>query len=135
MSDDQETNSIDELVRMYVSLRDKKAQLEGQLKEKTSKINVAMSKIEKHIKDCADATGVKSFKTQHGTAFLHTSTFTHVENWDDVLAFVKENNAFHMLTKGVAKLAVKEYMYDNECPPPPGVNVTQRISVKVRRPS
>ena len=108
--------------------------MEAEVKAETKKIVEKMDKFEAWLKEQADAQGVTSFKTKHGTAFLKTTDYANVENWDAALAFVLENNAFDLLNKAVSKVAVRGYIEANKAVPP-GVNYGTKIEVEVRKPA
>jgi len=126
--------TVDEVVSAYIKLRLKKEQMEAEVKAETKKIVEKMDKFEAWLKEQADAQGVTSFKTKHGTAFLKTTDYANVENWDAALAFVLENNAFDLLNKAVSKVAVRGYIEANKAVPP-GVNYGTKIEVEVRKPA
>jgi hypothetical protein len=128
------TVTVDEVVAAYIKLRLKKEQMEAEVKAETKKIVEKMDKFEAWLKEQADAQGVTSFKTKHGTAFLKTTDYANVENWDAALAFVLENNAFDLLNKAVSKVAVRGYIEANKAVPP-GVNYGTKIEVEVRKPA
>jgi len=126
--------TVDKVVKAYLNLRAQKESLEADIKNRVSEIKENMVKLEGWIKAESDRTGVKSFKTDYGTAFVTTSDFASVGDWDAVLGFVKEHDAFDMLTHGVNKTAVREYIDANKAIPS-GVNYGTKIGVSVRRPA
>ena len=126
--------TVDRVIATYITLRGQKEALEAEIKEQVSSIKEKMGKLEAWIQAKSDETGVKSFKTDAGTAFLTTSDFASVGDWDAVLNFVKTNDAYDMLTKGVNKTAVRGYIDANKAVPA-GVNFGTKISVSVRRPT
>ena len=126
--------TVGDVVETYITLRNQKEALEAETKEVLVGIKEKMLKLEAWIQAKSDETGVKSFKTDHGTAFLTTSDYASVANWDAVLAFVKENEAWDMLTRGVNKRSVRGYIDANKTVPD-GVNFGTRIGVSVRRPA
>lgn len=128
------TITIDDAIAAYLKLRDKKEQLEKEVEEKVEAIKAKMAKLEAWIKEQADQQGVTSFKTKHGTAFLVTTDFASVADWDSLLKFVLENEHYEMLTKSVSKVAVRDYLQAHNAIPP-GVNYGTKISVNIRRPS
>ena len=128
-----DTLTVDQVVDTYIKLRKQKTALNDQIKEQVSDITAKMSKLEAWIQAKSDETGVKSFKTDKGTAFLTTSDFASVGDWDAVLEFVRKNDAYDMLTRGVSKTAVRGYIDANKAVPD-GVNFGTRISVSVRAP-
>jgi hypothetical protein len=126
--------NVDDVIATYMKLRDQKAVIEGEVKEKVSTIKAKMEKLESWIKEKADAEGVTSFKTKHGTAFLTTTDYANVADWDAVLNFIQENQAFDMLEKRVSKIAVRGYI-DQTKAVPPGINYGTKLEVNVRKPA
>ena len=126
--------TVDAVIDTYIKLRAQKEAVEADVKDQLANIKVKMSKLEAWIQAKSDETGVKSFKTDHGTAFMSTSDFASVGDWDAVLSFIKDNDAYDMLNKAVNKKAVREYLDINGAVPN-GVNFGTKISVSVRRPA
>ncbi len=126
--------TVDKVIATYITLRGQKEALEAGVKDQLTAIKEKMVKLEAWIQAKSDETGVKSFKTDAGTAFMTTSDFASVADWDAVLEFAKTNDAYDILTKGVSKIAVRGYM-DEMKAVPPGINFGTKISVSVRRPT
>tara|TARA_R100000458_G_C8077728_1_gene113784 strand:- start:125 stop:529 length:405 start_codon:yes stop_codon:yes gene_type:complete len=125
--------TIDKVIDGYLKLRGEKEAIEAETKEKVKGIKEQLAKIEAWLKEEADRTGVDSFKTAKGTAFLTKTDFAQVADWDAVLEFIKENEAFDLLEKRVSKTAVRGYIEANKSVPS-GVNYGSRIDVNVRKP-
>jgi len=126
--------NIDEVIATYMKLRGQKEAVEAEVKEKVSVIKAKMEKLEAWIKEQADAQGVTSFKTKHGTAFLTTTDYANVADWDALLNFIRENEAFDLFEKRVSKVAVRGYI-DQTKAVPPGVNYGTRLDVNIRKPA
>lgn len=127
------TVNVDDVVATYMKLRSQKESIEAEVKDRVSTIKAKMEKLEAWIKEQADAQGVTSFKTKHGTAFLTTTDYANVGDWDAVLGFIRENEAFDMLEKRISKLAVRGYIEANKAVPP-GVNYGTKLEVNIRKP-
>lgn len=127
------TVNVDDVIATYMKLRSQKEAIEAEVKDRVSGIKVKMEKLEAWIKEQADAQGVTSFKTKHGTAFLTTTDYANVADWDAVLGFIRENEAFDMLEKRISKTAVRGYIDANKAVPP-GVNYGTKLEVNVRKP-
>ena len=125
--------TVDQVIEAYLKYRNKKEALEAEIKDQVKELKDKMAKLEAWIKTKADAEGVTSFKTAHGTAFVTTNDYANVADWDAVLSFIKENDAYDMLEKRVSKNAVRGYIEQNKTVPS-GVNYGTRIDVNVRRP-
>jgi hypothetical protein len=126
--------NVDQVIAAYMTLRSKKDAIEGEAKTKVADIKAKMEKLEAWIKTQADEQGVTSFKTKHGTAFLTTTDYANVGDWDAVLEFIKTNSAYEMLEKRVSKTAVRNYV-ENDKFVPPGVNYGTKLEVNIRKPT
>lgn len=125
---------VDDVIATYMKLRGQKEAIEAQMKEQTAAIKAKMEKLESWIKEQADVQGVTSFKTKHGTAFLTTTDYANVADWDAMLAFVRENEAYDLFEKRVSKTAVRGYIEQTKAVPP-GVNYGTRLDVNIRKPT
>lgn len=128
------TLNVDQVVAAYMKLRQQKEALEASIKEEVGAIKDKMTKMEAWIKEQADAQGVTSFKTKHGTAFLSTTDYANVADWDAVLNFIQEASAFDMLEKRVSKIAVRGYIEEHKAVPP-GINYGTKLEVQIRKPT
>ena len=117
-----------------MKLRHQKESIENEAKAQVKDIKENMSKLEAWIKEKADADGVTSFKTKHGTAFLTTNDFARVADWDAMLEFIQENEAYDLLEKRVSKVAVRGYIDMNKAVPA-GVTYGTRVDINVRKPA
>lgn len=127
------TMKVDDVIAAYMRLRDKKESMEAAVKEQTKELKEKMEKLEAWIKEQADVQGVTSFKTKHGTAFLTTTDYANVADWDAVLNYIRENDAYDMLEKRVSKIAVRGYIDANKSVPA-GVNYGTKLEVNIRKP-
>ena len=125
--------NIGDVIRAYTKLRDQRTAVEAEVKEKVATIKAKMTKLEAYLKEQMDAQGLTQFKSDHGTAFLTTTDFANVGNWDEVLQFIKDNEAYDMLEKRVSKTAVRGYM-DKHKRVPPGVTYGTTLDVNIRKP-
>ena len=128
------TVNVDDVVATYMKLRSQKESMEAEVKDRVSVIKAKMEKIEAWIKEQADLQGVTSFKTKHGTAFLTTTDYANVGDWDAVLDFIRTQEAYDMLEKRVSKIAVRGYIDANKVVPP-GVNYGTKLEVNIRKPA
>lgn len=125
-------NDIAELVGHYVGFRDKKEELKRFRTELESGLDAFMESIENRLLQVLDASGQESAKTKFGTAYKKKSTSTKVADWNVLIGYVKENDAYDILTKSVAKDAVKQRIEETG-EPVPGVDLVTWIEVGIRR--
>ncbi len=123
---------VDELVSNYVALRDKKAQIKKDYEDEAAKLTLLMDQIEGRILQHLDSTGTESARTDAGTAFKSTRSFTTVGDRDTFLRDCIDNDRLHLIDPRVSKKAVDEYVtVHGELPP--GVNMRTEVTVNIRR--
>jgi hypothetical protein len=126
--------TVDDVIATYMKLRVQKDLIEAETKDRVAGIKEKMEKLEAWIKEQADQQGVTSFKTKHGTAFLTTTDYANVADWDSVLDFIKREEAFDMLERRVSKTAVRGYIEATKAVPP-GINYGTKLEVNIRKPA
>lgn len=124
----------DKVIATYLKLRGQKDAIQHEAKEKVKEIQIKLVKLESWLKEKMDAEGETSKKTPNGTAFITTTDYANVSDWDATLSFIKSNDAWDMLEKRVSKNAVRGYIESNRSVPD-GVTYGTRIDVQVRKPS
>ena len=125
--------NVGDVIRTYMKLRDQKAAVEGEVKDRIANIKTKMDKLEAFLKTQMDAQGLTSFKSDYGTAFLTTTDYASVADWDSVLDFIRTNEAYDMLEKRVSKIAVRGYIEQTKAVPP-GINYGTKLEINVRKP-
>jgi hypothetical protein len=123
---------IEKLVEGYVRARDKKAELKAEFTKKTASLDEWMARAEGVILKELQAQNLESVRTASGTAYKNVQTSATVADWDSVLGFIKENDAWTMLERKVNKTAVQEFRAMNN-DLPPGVNWREEVVVNIRR--
>ena len=128
------SDTVKEVIGLYLQLRQRKTEIEESIKDKLTGIREDMTALEGWLMQQCEADGVKSFRTDAGTAFIATQDSASVADWDKTLAYVKEHDLYEMLTKGVSKTVVRDFIEENGAPPP-GVNFSSRRTINVRSPA
>ena len=123
---------MDELIEKYIKLRDGRDALKKRHAEEMAKIAGPMDQLAGILLDNLSRLGVDSVKGKHGTAFKSTKVSVTVGDWDETLAFIQENDLWHMLNKAVSKDAVKQYR-DEHGDIPPGVKYQEILDIGIRR--
>lgn len=122
----------DELVRLYVALRDDIAKEKADYENRVADRKAKQLKIEgillKRLQDAGD----EAVRTKYGTAYKNIRTSASVADWDSLLNFVKQEEAWELLTRGVNKTVVEQHVAANG-DLPPGVNWGQEVTIGVQR--
>lgn len=132
MSETEAPTKLDQIVSHYIKLRDRKAERKKEYEAEVEAIDQAMTKIENFLLKHLQENGSESVRTAAGTFFKKVATRASVADWDAVLDFIVENEAWSMLERRVSKSAVEQYRQEHD-DLPPGINWTEALLVEVRR--
>lgn len=144
---------VDDLTKIYLQLRDKKSDLDAQLKGKVAPLTEAMSAIENHLLGKFHQLGVDNVKTAYGTPYVALSTSVSVADSDIYWRFVLEqamlslplqqpvrekiletmmsSGALALVESRASKTAVEQYAADSGgLPPGINSNVTRKLNVR-----
>lgn len=125
--------TIGEMIKKYVELRDfMKLRAEARAVE-DKPYNEAMETIEGIVLQHLNENSEQSIKTEWGTAYKSTTMSAKVASPEDFFNYVREADAFQLLTSAVSKDAVKDHMEEHQGTPPPGIDVTYFTKVNFRR--
>jgi len=130
MSDDVQ---VDKLVEKYIALRDFKAKVANEYKEKEAKIVEAMDDIERKLLSFLVKTGQESANTKAGSFYKRVTTTAKVADRDIFLRFVVDTDNLQFLESRVNKTAVEQYIAEHGTVPP-GVDVVRAVAISVNRP-
>lgn len=127
-----ESAKVDLIVQRYIEVRDKIKELEAAHKDILAPYKASLEKIENFLLARMQDQGLENMKTAYGTAYTTTKTSATVAEWESLLSWVRDNDEWGMLTRGVSKDAVKAYREANN-DLPPGINWTEIRAVNIRK--
>lgn len=127
-----DTNNIGQLTGVYISLRDRVAEIEAKHKLELAPLKEAMEKVEDRVYSLLAQSGLDSAKTENGTAYITESSSVTVADKSAFMDFIRENDAFDFLDVKANKTAVNAYLETNQALPP-GVNINRKTKVGFRR--
>jgi hypothetical protein len=122
-----------DLIATYIRYRDYVAAQNKAHAERMAPYEAAMEKLAGAMHLRLNERGDESVKTEAGTAYKSTSTSIKVADREAFFNFVRDADAFEMLTAAVAKDAVKAYMEEHQDVLPPGLEQSTFTKVNFRR--
>lgn len=122
---------IDGIVAHYVKLRDQRAEIEAECKERTADIVRDMERIEAALMKHMRTVGAESIRTGHGTAYISTVTSAKVSDWPALLEHIRRHGAWELLERRVNKSAFDAAV--DAGAEPPGVESSAFARVNFRR--
>ena len=123
----------DELVQMYILLRDAIAKEKAEFDQRVADKKAKQERIEGILLKRFDDSGEESARTKFGTAYKSVKKTASVGDWDSLLDYVRENEAWELLTRAVNKTVVEQFVAAND-DLPPGVNWRTEVVLGFRRP-
>ena len=123
---------LSDAVKLYIQLRDKKAELKAEYEAKVADIDEQLNKLEAKLLQVFNETGMDSVRTEFGTAYVTTRNSVSVADRDAFLSFVRETGDFSLLEVRPSRSAVPEFAAANG-EPPPGVTMRTERVVNIRR--
>lgn len=128
-----ETVKADRLVKAYIAMRDKRAELSKEYTNVDRKIEQQMEMVEAElVKMCRDV-GADSLRTSFGNVYKTVKTSYETSDWDNMYKFVVENNIPHVLQRRISSLNMKQFLEENPTLMPIGMNVVNKYAVMIKR--
>jgi hypothetical protein len=123
----------DRLVKAYIAMRDKRAELSKEYTNADRQIEEQMEMIESElVKMCKDV-GADSLRTEYGNVYKTVKTTYETSDWDNMYKFVVENNIPHVLQRRISPLNMKQFLEENPTLMPIGMNVVNKYAVTIKR--
>jgi len=124
-----ENITADKLVKIYIKIRDKRAELTKEADALEEQQNIIQAKL---LEICKD-TGAESLRTEFGTVTRRISKRYWTSDWDSFYEFMKEHDAMQLLQQRVSNGNMEQFLEENPHIHPPGLNVDASFAVTVRR--
>lgn len=121
--------TADKLVKTYIKIRDKRAELAKQDSELEEQLQI----IEGELLALCKETGAESLRTEFGTVSRKVSKRYWTSDWSSFYEFLKKHDAVDLLEKRIAQSTMSAFLEENPDLLPPGLQVDQRFTAVVRR--
>ena len=125
--------TLDQMVDMYVKIRDAKAAAKKAFDKETERMTQAMERLEGMFQQQLDSLGVESFKADHGTVYKTLRSSVSVADRDEFYSWAVANNELGAIDMKANAKAVRELLQKGT--QVPGVKYSESYQVGVRRKS
>ena len=122
---------LDDLVQLYVKLRDKISDADKTHDEKMKPAKAYLQRLNAGLMAALQTTGQDSAKTAFGTAYLSTKKSASIADGTVFREFVIAHGYWELLDWKVNSTVAADFIASGK--QPPGVNFNQVITVGVRR--
>lgn len=124
---------VDKLVRVFIKMRDKKAEIAKEAQEKESELEEKMTKIRRALLNYCKENEVESVRTESGTFFRSIKARYTTTDWSSMNKFILEHQAVELLDKRINQGNMKQFLEDNPDLLPPGLNIDREYAITIRR--
>ena len=131
MSEDKKL--AEKLTRVYLKIRDKKAQLSSDYKKQEEDLNQKLDKVKAALLDYCKEQGLESVKTSEGLFYRSVTTRYWTSDWEAMHKFVMEHDVPEFLEKRLNQTNVKTFLEENPETVPMGLNVDSEYIISVRK--
>jgi hypothetical protein len=134
MSDQQP--ELDELVKIYLTIRKEREILSHQFEEKDAELKADMTSLEQVMLAKCNDINADSIRTSAGTIIKSMKESYVCGDWDNFKQFILDNQAVELLQQRIHQTNFKEFMSNHEGEGlPPGVSSMREVTVTVRKPT
>ncbi|NBS71123.1 hypothetical protein EBT31_19780 [bacterium] len=122
--------NAEQLVRVYVKIRDKRRELAKQDEELKEQLDTVAAQL---LEICKEQ-GASTIRTQYGTISRRVTKNYWTSDWDSFFKFVKDNDAFSLMYQRINSANMSQFLEENPDALPPGLNaeVNQTVSILKR---
>jgi len=125
--------TAEKLTKTYLKIRDERAKLSADFKEKDSVLSRQLEKVKKGLLDYCNAHGVESVRTTEGLFYRSTKTKYWTNDWDKMYAFVLEHQVPELFEKRLNQTNLKQFLEENPETKLEGLNIDSEYSIAVRK--
>jgi len=130
-----ESHGVDSLVEAFIALRDEKREIERNVALRVAELDADMTVLTAAISDYCKEIGADSIRTAHGTIIRSVKKKYRTNDWASIYSFIKEHDAFELLTKSIHQSNMKEFLESNPDLHPAGLNVDAEYTITIRKKS
>jgi 2-iminoacetate synthase ThiH len=120
------------MIEKFIALRDKVDEIKKLQTKQLEPYASAMQQLEGLLLAELERAGVSSMKGDAGTVYTSTTTSVVVKDWPETFGYIKTHELWDLLEARVSKTATLTTIQETG-KPIPGVQVSQAISLRVRR--
>ena len=121
------------LTRVYLKIRDEKARVAAEFKQKEADLNEQLDKVKAALLDYCKEQGADSVRTSEGLFYRSVKTRYWTSDWEEMHKFVLEHQVPEFFEKRLNQTVVKTFLEENPDIVPKGLNVDSEYVISVRK--
>jgi hypothetical protein len=135
LPDTNEAVNVEELVSVYVKIRDVIREKEEQYEAEIAAIKEQLDIVSSKLLDVCNKQNTDSMRTAAGTVSRRVQSRYWTNDWESMHNFIVENNAPFLLEKRIHNGNMKEFLTENPDLLPMGMQMENKYVIQVRKAS
>ena len=133
LPEDNNPVNVEELVAIYVKIRDVIRSKEEQHKEEIAVIQEQLDTISSKLLEVCSTQNTDSMRTAAGTVSRRVQSRYWTSDWESMHNFILEHNVPFLLEKRIHNSNMKEFLSDNPDVLPMGMQMENKYVIQVRK--
>jgi|TARA_A100000172_G_scaffold78188_1_gene63441 hypothetical protein len=125
--------TADKLTKAYIKIREERAKLSADYKEKDSVLSRQLERVKQGLLDYCNAHNVESVRTSEGLFYRSVKQKYWTNDWEKMHAFIVEHRVPELLEKRLNQTNFKQFLEENPESKPDGLNIDSEYSIAVRK--
>tara|TARA_R100001129_G_scaffold154550_1_gene117307 strand:+ start:258 stop:650 length:393 start_codon:yes stop_codon:yes gene_type:complete len=125
--------TAEKLTKAYIKIRDERAKLSAEYKEKDSVLSRQLERVKQGLLDYCNEHSVESVRTAEGLFYRSVKQKFWTNDWEKMHAFIMEHNVPELLEKRLNQTNLKQFLEENPESQPDCLNVDSEYSMSVRK--
>ena len=125
--------TAEKLTKAYIKIRDERAKLSAEYKEKDSVLSRQLERVKQGLLDYCNNHSVESVRTSEGLFYRSVKQKFWTNDWEKMHAFIMEHNVPELLEKRLNQTNLKQFLEENPESQPDCLNVDSEYSMSVRK--
>jgi hypothetical protein len=131
----EETVAVDELVAVYIKIRNAIKEKEDQHKQELEALKEKFELVGEQLLERCKEQNADSIRTPAGTVSRRISSRYWTSDWESLYKFIKENDAHYLLEKRIHNGNMQQFLEENSEAFPAGLQNERKYVVQVRKPT
>ena len=125
--------TAEKLTKAYIKIRDERAKLSAEYKEKDSVLSRQLERVKQGLLDYCNEHSVESVRTSEGLFYRSVKQKFWTNDWEKMHAFIMEHNVPELLEKRLNQTNLKQFLEENPESQPDCLNVDSEYFMSVRK--
>tara|TARA_R110000822_G_scaffold6383_3_gene27033 strand:- start:323 stop:721 length:399 start_codon:yes stop_codon:yes gene_type:complete len=130
---DEDKGLAEKLTKVYLKIRNKKAELSAEFKQQDDALGIQLDKVKAALLDYCKEQGLESVKTSEGLFYRSVRTRYWTSDWESMHKFILEHELPEFFEKRLNQTHVKQFLEDNPELVPKGLNTDSEYIISVRK--